>query len=108
MVDPVTLGALGTTVAGLFGGTVTGTAATALGAGVAGVGALGGAAALSAIDKSGGSSTTVNMPASAPPVQNPVGSQTSNTSSGVSPSFLAAAATPQANQTAGTRSLLVQ
>ncbi len=47
------------------------------------------------------------MPAAAPPVQSPVGSQTSNTGTTQGPSFLAAAASPSAMQL-GSKSLLGQ
>lgn len=47
------------------------------------------------------------LPPAAPPVQSPVGSQTSNAPQ-QTPSFLAAAATPTGNQTAGAKSLLGQ
>ena len=56
-------------------------------------------------------STNVTMPAAAPPVQSPVGSQTSatsNSSGSGTPSFLSAAAAPQANQMSGGKSLLGQ
>ena len=83
MVDPITLTAIG----------------TALG-GAAGVGSL----AMSIADKP----KTPNIPPAAPPIQNPVGTQTSNAPSGNGPSFLAGAVTPQQGQTAGGRSLLGQ
>ena len=48
------------------------------------------------------------LPPAAPPVQSPVGSQTSNAGNAGGPSFLAAAAQPQANQMAGAKTLLGQ
>lgn len=48
-----------------------------------------------------------SMPAPAPPVQSPVGSQTGNMNPGAGPSFLAAAASPSGQQT-GSKSLLGQ
>jgi hypothetical protein len=108
MVDPITLAAIGGAVSGLFGTAATGGAATAIGAGVEGAAALGGAAGLSALDKPKSQAPLPSLPPAAPPIQSPVGSQTSNIQSGVGPSFLAAAATPSAGQTTGQRSLLGQ
>lgn len=50
---------------------------------------------------------TPTIPQAAPPIQSPVGTQSSNTQS-QGPSFLAAAATPQGNQASGAKSLLGQ
>lgn len=84
MVDPISLTAIGTLIGGLAGaGSL---AATALGP----------------------KPKTPSMPAAAPPVQNPIGSQTTNAQSTQGPSFLAAAAAPAGNQTSGSRSLLGQ
>jgi hypothetical protein len=114
MVDPISLAAgLGSIMSGIGGAVSSGIGAlgTAGGLGTAaavagaGAGIYGAVEAGQAAKKAGG--VTVNTP-SAPPIQNPVGSQTSNTNSGASPSFLAAAASPQSNQTSGQRSLLGQ
>lgn len=96
----------GEALAGL--GTAIGAGASALG-GAAGLTALGslagaGAAAYSAF---GPKPSVPSAPAAAPPIQAPTGSQTSNVS-GTGPSFLAAAAAPAANQSAGSKSLLGQ
>lgn len=83
MADPITLALIGTAVGGLAGGV-----GTILNAGKSGPSAPG-------------------MPSPAPPVQNPVGSPTGNTSNGPGPSFLAAAAPPAAGSL-GQKSLLGQ
>ncbi len=57
--------------------------------------------------KSSGAAAAPSMPAAAPPVQSPVGSQSGSSQAGPGPSFLAAAAAPSAQQT-GTKSLLGQ
>lgn len=69
-----------------------------------GLGAASGAASLF-----GGSSAPAapTIPAAAPPVQPPVGDQSTNKSA-QAPSFLAAAATPTQNQSSGAKSLLGQ
>jgi hypothetical protein len=69
-----------------------------------GLGIGGGAASL--LSKSSTPSVPT-MPPAAPPVQSPTGTQTSNAPAN-QPSFLAAAAAPQGNQAAGTKSLLGQ
>ncbi len=81
--DPITLAALG-----------------AIGGGLAGAGSA-------AASIFGPKPKAPGMPAAAPPVQSPVGSQTSNTGTTQGPSFLAAAASPSAMQL-GSKSLLGQ
>jgi hypothetical protein len=118
MVDPISIAVgLGEIMSSVGGAVASGVGAlgTAGGLGTAaavagaGAGIYGAVEAGQAAKKAGG--VTVNTPSAppaAPPIQNPVGSQTSNTGSGATPSFLAAAATPQTNQTSGQRSLLGQ
>ena len=115
MVDPISIAVgLGEIMSSVGGAVASGVGAlgTAGGLGTAaavagaGAGIYGAVEAGQAAKKAGG--VTVNTPPPAPPIQNPVGSQTSNTGSGATPSFLAAAATPQTHQTSGQRSLLGQ
>lgn len=68
-----------------------------------GLGAIGGATSLF----SGGAPEAPAIPPAAPPVQPPVGDQNTNKSA-QAPSFLAAAATPNQNQSSGAKSLLGQ
>lgn len=82
-IDPITLAALG-----------------AIGGGLAGAGSA-------AASIFGPKPKAPGMPAAAPPVQSPTGSQTSNTGTTQGPSFLAAAASPSAMQL-GSKSLLGQ
>lgn len=67
-----------------------------------GLGGLGGAASLFSPKPS-----APTLPPMAPPVQPPVGDQSTNKTP-AGPSFLAAAAAPQTNQTAGQKTLLGQ
>ena len=82
--DPVTLTALGTILGGLGGA---------------------GAAAATIF---GPKPKAPQMPTPAPPVQSPVGNQDTNATGQSGPSFLAAAAAPQSNNTAAQKSLLGQ
>jgi len=97
MVDPASLiaglGSLASGISSAAGGL--GTLGTLAGAGAGAYGALESAAAAKKA-----SGTTVNLPAAAPAVQSPVGSQTSS-AAGPGPSFLAAAAAPQSTQRSG-------
>ena len=111
MVDPVSLAALGSGIGSLFAsaGSAIGTGISALGTagGLTAAGSLaaGGAAVAGAL---GNKPRTPTIPAQAPPVQNPIGSQTTNASQSQGPSFLAAAAAPNVNQLSGSKSLLGQ
>lgn len=84
MADPITLALIGSGIGTLLGG---------------------GAAVASAL---GPKPSAPQMPTAAPPIQNPVGDQSTNKANPQTPSFLAAAATPAANQQSGAKTLLGQ
>jgi hypothetical protein len=66
------------------------------------------AGGLSALLGTGAKAPNISMPTAAPPVQSPTGTPTTNAPQTQAPSFLAAAAGPQANQVTGNKSLLGQ